>query len=74
MTEVNWWQYSVNLLRKTKKSYFKNLVKGVKDRKFFWKTVKPLFIEKGFDSTKTNLSENGFILLHHLWHMENTSL
>ena len=41
--------FSVNLLRKTKKEYFENInVKDINDNKKFWKTIKPFFSIKPF--------------------------
>ena len=55
--------YCVNLLRKTKKQYYKNLnVKNVVDNQTFWKTVKPYFSDKGSNSRRITLLENDSIL------------
>ena len=55
--------YCVNLLRKTKKQYYKNLnVKNVVDNQTFWKTVKPYFSNKGSNSRRITLLENDSIL------------
>ena len=40
--------YCVNLLRKTKQQYYKNLnLNEVTDNRTFWQTIKPYFNEKG---------------------------
>ena len=39
--------FCVNLLRKTKKEYFRNInVNDINDNKKFWKTIKPFFSKK----------------------------
>ena len=39
--------YCVNLLRRTKKNYFANInISSIADNMRFWKTVKPLFLDK----------------------------
>ena len=39
--------YSVNLLRRTKKNYFPNInISSITDNKKLWKNVKPLFSDK----------------------------
>ena len=60
----NWCKYKrqhnlcLNLLRKTKKSFYKNLdEKQVSDNKVFWKKVKPSFSDKGVNSSKITLVE-----------------
>ena len=53
----------VNLLRKSKKSYYNNLnVKSVTDNKLFWKSVKPCFSEKSPIDKKITLIENDKIV------------
>ena len=53
----------VALLRKTKKTYYKNLdEKNVTDNKKFWKTVKPYLSDKSAKCDKINLNENGELL------------
>ena len=49
----NWYEYKrqhnlcPNLLRQSKKRHFNNLnVKDITENKWFWKTIKPFFIEK----------------------------
>ena len=47
----------VKLVRSAKKAYYSNLsIKDVNDNKIFWKTVKPLFSEKGEYEWKHNAS------------------
>ena len=51
--------YCVKLLRKTKMEYFKTLdSKNLSDSRKFWKSVKPLFSDKGLNSGKIILNEN----------------
>ena len=64
----NWCKYKrqrnlcLNLLRKTKKSFSKNLdEKQVSDNKVFWKKVKPSFSDKGVNSSKITLVEKSSI-------------
>ena len=46
----------LNLLRKTKKNFYKALdEKQVSDSKAFWKNVKPFFNDKGVNSSKITL-------------------
>ena len=48
----------LNLLRKTKKNFYKALdEKQVSDSKTFWKNVKPFFSNKGVNSSKITLVE-----------------
>ena len=55
--------YCVNLLRRSKKNYFKNLnVKNLTDNRKFWKTIKPFFSKKGANSNKLMLRENDRIV------------
>ena len=43
--------FSVNLLRKTKKDYFQNLnTRDLSNNRKFWKTIKPYFTNKGLNS------------------------
>ena len=52
--------FCVDLLRKTKTEYFKNLnVKDLSDNSRFWKTIKPFFSNKGLNSNKVLLKEKG---------------
>ena len=67
----NWCQYKrqcnlcLNLSRKTKKSYYKNLdEKQVSDNKVFWKNVKPSFSDKGVNSSKITLVEKNSIIVN----------
>ena len=66
----NWCKYKrqrnlcLNLLRKTKKSFYKNLdEKQVSDNKVFWKNVKPFFSDKVVNSSKKPLVVKNSILL-----------
>ena len=66
----NWCKYKrqrnlcLNLLRKTKKSFYKNLdEKQVSDNKVFWKNVKPFFSDKGVNSSKITLVEKNSIIV-----------
>ena len=53
----------VNLLKKTKTSYFENLnPSNISDNKKFWSTVKPLFSEKAISTDKITLIENNVII------------
>ena len=48
--------YCVNLLRKVKREYYKNLdLKVITDNKKFWKTMKPLFSDKHTNSRNITL-------------------
>ena len=52
--------FFVDLLRKTKTEYFKNLnVKDLSDSRKFWKTIKSYFSNKGLNSNKLLLKEKG---------------
>ena len=54
----------LNLLRKTKKSFYKTLdVKQVSDNKVFWKKVKPSFSDKGVNCSKITLVEKNSIIV-----------
>ena len=66
----NWCKYKrqrnlcLNLLRKTKKSFYKNLdEKQVSDNKVFWKKVKPSFSDKDVNSSKITLVEKNSIIV-----------
>ena len=66
----NWCKYKrqhnlcLNLLQKAKKSFCKNLdEKEVSDNKVFWKKVKPLFSDKGENSSKITLVEKNSIIV-----------
>ena len=55
--------FCVNLLRKNKKTYFRNLeVKDLKDNRKFWKTIKPFFSNKGSSGNKLLLKENNRLI------------
>ena len=52
--------FCVDLLRKTKTEYFKNLnVKDLSDSRKVWKTTKLYFSNKGLNSNKLLLKEKG---------------
>ena len=64
--DKNWENYKkqrnfcVELLRKTKPEYFKNVnVKDLSDNRKFWKTIKLYFSNKGLNSNKLLLKEKG---------------
>ena len=66
----NWCKYNgqcypcLNLLRKTKKNFYKALdEKQVSDSKTFWKNVKPFFSDKGVNSSKITVVEKNAIKL-----------
>ena len=66
----NWCKYKrqrnlcLNLLRKTKKSFYKNLdEKQVSDNKVFWKKEKPSFSDKGVNSSKITLVEKNWSIV-----------
>ena len=68
-TENNWAHYKkqrnfcVNLLRKTNTEYFQKLnVKYLSDNRNFWKTIKPVFSNKGLNSNKLMLKENNRLI------------
>ena len=53
----------VNLCRKQKKQYYKNLdIRKITDNRTFWKYVKPAFSEKSTKTDKITLIENNEIL------------
>ena len=65
-TNDNWANYKkqrnfcVNLLRKTKTDYFKNLnIRDLSDNRKFWKRIKPYFTNKGLNSNILFLEEKG---------------
>ena len=67
--EENWDSYkkqrnfSVNLLRKTRKDYFNDLnIKNITDDRAFWKTIKPYFSNKGLNSSSLIVSEKNKIV------------
>ena len=54
--------FFVDLLRKTKTEYFKNLnVKDLSDNRKFWKTIKPYFSNKGLNSIKRLLKKKAIL-------------
>ena len=64
----NWYLYKkqrnfcVNLLRKTKRNYFKNVkMQDIRDNKKFWKTIRPYFSDKGYNQTKITIVEKDSI-------------
>ena len=66
----NWCKYKrqrnlcLNLLRKTKKSFYKNFdEKQVSDNKVFWKKVEPSFSDKSTNSSKITLVEKNSIIV-----------
>ena len=55
--------FYVNLLRNTKKVYFQKLnLKDLTDNKKLWKTIKPLFSNKGLNSNKLVLREKDVVV------------
>ena len=55
--------YCVNLLRKQKKKYYKDLkLESITDNKRFWKTMKPFFSDKNCMNKKITLIEGDKIL------------
>ena len=67
-TDINRQQYKkirnkcVKLIRKTKKTYFKNLnINFVSDNKNFWKAIKPMFNDKSTNQNKIIIIENNNI-------------
>ena len=68
-TADNWERYRtlrnqcVKLTRKVKREYYQNIkMDDLNDNKKFWKTVKPIFTNKGSKSSKIILVENEEIL------------
>ena len=66
----NWCKYNgqcyscLNLLRKTKKNFYKALdEKQVSDSKTFWKNVKPFSSDKGVNSSKITLVGKNAIIV-----------
>ena len=54
----------LNLLRKTKKNFYKALdEKQVSDSKTFWKNLKPFFSDKGLNSSKITLVEQNAVVV-----------
>ena len=55
--------FCVNLLRITKKDYFQKLnIKDLTVNKKFWKTIKPIFSNKGLNSNKLILREKDVVV------------
>ena len=55
--------YYVSLLQKSKREYCANLnKKSVVDNKLFWKSVKPLILDKSRIKDRIDISEKGEIL------------
>ena len=55
--------FSVNLLRNTKKGYFQKLnIKDLRDKEKFWKIIKPFFGNKGLNSNKLILREKNVLI------------
>ena len=55
--------YYVSLLQKSKTEYYENLnKKSVIDNKLFWKSVKPLILDKSRIKDRIDISEKGEIL------------
>ena len=66
---TNWNNYKsqrnfcTNLLRKTKRDYFRNLnMRELNDNKKFWKRIKPFFSDKGLAHNSIDLKENGNLI------------
>ena len=66
---TNWNNYKsqhnfcTNLLRKTKRDYFRNLnMRELNDNKKFWKRIKPFFSDKGLANNSIVLKENGNLI------------
>ena len=50
--------FCVNLLRKTKRNYFKNVkIQDTTDNKKIWKTIRPYFSDKGYNQSKITIFE-----------------
>ena len=55
--------YCVNLLRRTKKNYFASFnISSITDNNKFWKTTKPLFLDRISHKETINLVKNNTIL------------
>ena len=55
--------YCASLLRKSKRNYYSNLdAKDITDIKKFWKTVKPLLIDKTKSAVSITLKDNNKIV------------
>ena len=66
----NWYKYKrqhnlcLNLLRKTKKGFYKNYdEKQASDKKVFWKKLKPSFSDKGVNYSKITLVEKNWSIV-----------
>ena len=66
---TNWNNYKsqsnfcTNLLRKTKRDYFRNLnIRELNDNKKFWKRIKPFLSDKGLANNSIVLKENGNLI------------
>ena len=56
-------KYCVSLLRKSKRNYYSNLnVKDITDNQKFWKTIKPLFLDKAKLAVSITLKDNNKIV------------
>ena len=56
--------FCLNLFKKTKKGYFKNIsVKDINDNKKSWKTITPFFGKKGLNANKLMLIEDNNLIL-----------
>ena len=67
--------FCVNLLRKTKKEYFENIiVKDINDNKKFWKTIKPFFSNKGLNTNKLMIIEKNNVILANTMNQYFTSI
>ena len=55
--------FCTNLLRKTRRDYFRNLnIRELNDNKKFWKRIKPFFSDKGLANNSIVLKENGNLI------------
>ena len=55
--------FCVSLSRKTERNYFKNVkIQDVTDNDKFWKTIRPYFIDNGYNQTKTAAAEKDSII------------
>ena len=64
----NWYykkqrNFCVNLLRKTKRNYLKNVkIQDVTDNKKFWRIIRPYFSDEGYNQTKITIVEKDSII------------
>ena len=65
----NWYLYKkqnnfcVSFLRKTKRSYFKNVkIQDITDKKKFWKTIRSYLSDKRYKKTKITIAEKHSII------------